>query len=115
MLKVAENLKCKHGLWCVSKQNEKTFGAFVCQLNHKECKDVCERFVNKWKEWEQMMQTPVIKLEPCPMCGADAELYKDSAGGHYLTEVICTKCKLGLERWGENSVEEAVEAWNRRT
>lgn len=53
MLKVAENLKCKHGLWCVSKQNEKTFGAFVCQLNYKECKDVCERFINKFKEWNK--------------------------------------------------------------
>ena len=55
------------------------------------------------------------KIKPCPFCGGEAHIYQDEAGGHYLTEVICNDCKVGLERWGKTSKEQAVEAWNRRT
>lgn len=55
------------------------------------------------------------RLKPCPFCGADEE-----SGVHIETiwddkekfRVFCENC--GVSTWGFKSIEQAVEAWNRR-
>ena len=65
-----------------------------------------------------------IKLKPCPFCGGGVLIAKDN---HDKVLIECENCKLlfGIEvengtelvegsRAMFDSVEEAVEAWNRR-
>ena len=55
------------------------------------------------------------KLKPCPFCGADVE-----SGVHIETiwddkekfRIMCENC--GVSTWDFKSIEQAVEAWNRR-
>lgn len=69
-------------------------------------------------------------LEPCPMCGGEAEVAMLSQGPEELKAVIrCTACgltlnweteiKVGVSRSGKRTVAKAgpdpIEAWNRRT
>ena len=63
---------------------------------------------------------PTIKgldLEPCPFCGADAEIDEDVSGsGNFPTRYLasCSKCCGMIEEWW-NTPEEAAAAWNGRT
>lgn len=55
------------------------------------------------------------RLKPCPFCGADEE-----SGVHIETiwddkEKFCVFCEhCGVSTWEFKSIEQAVEAWNRR-
>ncbi len=56
----------------------------------------------------------VIKLEPCPFCGGEAdtnELMTQPKRQYYLS---CMSVGCGAEGPMRYSLEEAVEAWNRR-
>ena len=54
MLKVAENLKCKYCRFVpiVAPEVKDLDGYVLCMKHRKDCKGVCEDFVNKFKEWE---------------------------------------------------------------
>ena len=47
------------------------------------------------------------KLKPCPFCGGEAEVE-----GERIFWVSCQKC--WVETSSFNTLEEAIEAWNRR-
>ena len=61
-----------------------------------------------------------MKLKPCPFCGGKAECYSDKAyhleEEEYITKtmcfVVCTECSALVSG---NSMESAIDAWNRRT
>lgn len=66
---------------------------------------------------------PEIKLKPCPFCGGKAEICKDNYN-NYLVSCCCgvimgveleDGCEL-VDGWRAtfNTMEEAIEAWNRR-
>ena len=56
----------------------------------------------------------MIKLKPCPFCGSKAitltSVYSD------LHQVGCSNlsCKVLPQTWDYDTLEEAIEAWNRR-
>ena len=57
------------------------------------------------------------ELKPCPFCGSDAKVlhYEDLTidfASMYKHYVICLKCKANTDL--KASVEDAIEAWNRR-
>lgn len=51
-----------------------------------------------------------IKLKPCPFCGGKAKINKIEQGRLY--EVECQYCYANVY---DDTVEGAVEYWNRRT
>ena len=53
----------------------------------------------------------MIELKPCPFCGGSAFILK-SGSGDLLPWVTCIKC--GAETGYYETVEKAIEAWNRR-
>ena len=52
-----------------------------------------------------------MKLKPCPFCGGSAFIPK-SDSGDLLPWVACIEC--GVETDCYETVEKAIEAWNRR-
>ena len=60
------------------------------------------------------------KLEPCPFCGGEAHGIEARTSKDF--SVACTKCNIAIfkPRYNENdccafqSIDEAVQAWNRR-
>lgn len=52
-----------------------------------------------------------MELKPCPFCGGSAFIPK-SDSGDLLPWVACIKC--GVETDYYETVEKAIEAWNRR-
>ena len=55
------------------------------------------------------------QLKLCPFCGGTAILlldYDDEYERKYLNSIHCRKCKARTA-WQE-TIEEAIEAWNRR-
>jgi hypothetical protein len=52
-----------------------------------------------------------IELKPCPFCGEPVELISDEYDGDII---ICTDCGFFMNISGYDSIEEAVEIWNRR-
>lgn len=54
------------------------------------------------------------KLEPCPCCGAEAELRMDNHREYKPTfSIICTGCSLRL--MGYDNIPKTIEAWNKRS
>ena len=49
----------------------------------------------------------MAELKPCPFCGCEADDYC----GFAYSEVYCINCNAQIQR---DSIEEAIEAWNRR-
>ena len=52
-----------------------------------------------------------MELKPCPFCGGSAFIPK-SDSGDLLPWVACIEC--GVETDCYETVEKAIEAWNRR-
>ena len=53
-----------------------------------------------------------MELKPCPFCGGSAFIPKSEDGGDLLPWVACIEC--GVETDCYETVEKAIEAWNRR-
>ena len=56
------------------------------------------------------MGRPIIHLEPCPFCGAEAEIRTFDRKTYYAT---CRSCRA--DSGGYDTLMDAVVAWNRRT
>ena len=61
-------------------------------------------------EWSKEEIAADESLLPCPFCGSRLTLTKYSWDVEYT--ISCTECSMALE--GFNSLEEAVEACNKR-
>lgn len=55
----------------------------------------------------------MAELKPCPFCGGEAEIVNNG----YFVDVSCKdhRCRGWAESLMNNTEEEAIEAWNRRT
>ena len=53
-----------------------------------------------------------MELKPCPFCGGNAFIPKSNSGD-LLPWVACIEC--GVETACYETLEKAIEAWNRRT
>ena len=70
-----------------------------------------------------MTQRETKELKPCPFCGSEAEIKKNSSIGWFFIDedgnfiegdcgfVFCRNCRIRTE---ETDEAEAIEAWNRR-
>ncbi len=56
--------------------------------------------------------TAKIKLKPCPFCGAEVEVVKDSEFCFEGYSVWCENCRSQSAIYDDPT--DAVEAWNRR-
>ena len=54
-------------------------------------------------------------LLPCPFCGGEARVERDSFGGLFYMGCLNDECMgfIGLG-WTYKNEEEAIESWNRR-
>ncbi len=55
------------------------------------------------------------ELKPCPFCGGKANLkekYIHGVANRKNYWVVCTNCQIRIQ--DRNSVEKAIEQWNRR-
>lgn len=57
------------------------------------------------------------ELKPCPFCGGRAEITNEDCYGYTSDEtlVCCVACNLQLGLGNQYDLEEAIEAWNRRS
>lgn len=62
------------------------------------------------------MMEPNIKLDPCPFCGSEAILEEIDSRGKTDYYVRCSNTsECCIEQGYSFNLEEAVEAWNKRT
>lgn len=56
-----------------------------------------------------------IELSSCPFCGSEAHMESFKAAGEKLTRyrVRCNRCWC-MTDWEANTVEDAMNKWNRR-
>lgn len=52
----------------------------------------------------------MVELKPCPFCGGEAHIRQN--GNRVFPWVVCSDCIASTRVY--DSVEEAIEAWNRR-
>lgn len=97
-------------LWILSQGDNNKFH----MLNLKDSLAVVKKILAMLKK-QLPQRWPEKKLKPCPFCGADEE-----SGVHIETiwddkekfRIMCENC--GASTWEFKSIEQAVEAWNRR-
>lgn len=69
------------------------------------------------------MSQPIVELKPCPYCGGQASastsltFCEKGKVTTYVSAVYCTSygCGARIDASRDNGVEDAVEAWNRRS
>ena len=52
------------------------------------------------------------KLKSCPFCGGEAEVFESDAW--YIVGCYNISCPIMPHTWMSETVEEAIECWNRR-
>lgn len=58
-----------------------------------------------------------LKLKRCPFCGGEAHHIRHSFGVGYQDyyQIVCLECSVAQQEYGHDSLESAIEDWNRRT